>query len=128
MPEDNTKVLGMMRGDYDGTSGYLSRDMVDRLREAEARVENERGTLDEQLAEQERGRGELAAAIPDKQLSLYERIRGGNRSSGSAVCAVHGMYCQGCQMEITPQQYADLVAGNKVVLCRTCQRILALEL
>ncbi|MCP5372302.1 MAG: ABC transporter substrate-binding protein [Hyphomicrobiales bacterium] len=32
VPEDNTKVLGMLRGDYDGTSGYLPRDLVERLR------------------------------------------------------------------------------------------------
>jgi peptide/nickel transport system substrate-binding protein len=35
VPEDNTKVLGMLRGDYDGTSGYLPRDLVQRLRESD---------------------------------------------------------------------------------------------
>jgi peptide/nickel transport system substrate-binding protein len=34
VPEDNTKVLGMIRGDYDGTSGYLSQDMIKRLEES----------------------------------------------------------------------------------------------
>lgn len=34
VPEDNTKVLGMIRGDYDGTSGYLSQDMIKRLTES----------------------------------------------------------------------------------------------
>jgi ABC-type transport system substrate-binding protein len=32
--EDNTRVLGMIRGDYQGTGGYLPNDQVKRLREA----------------------------------------------------------------------------------------------
>jgi ABC-type transport system substrate-binding protein len=32
--EDNTRVLGMMKGDYQGTGGYLPIDQVKRLREA----------------------------------------------------------------------------------------------
>ena len=29
-------------------------------------------------------------------------------------------------MEITPQQYADLMGGTAIVFCRSCQRILCL--
>src|SRR5262249_8233739 len=32
--EDNTRVLGMIKGDYQGTGGYLPMDQVKRLREA----------------------------------------------------------------------------------------------
>jgi peptide/nickel transport system substrate-binding protein len=32
--EDNTRVLGMIKGDYQGTGGYLPTDQVKRLREA----------------------------------------------------------------------------------------------
>ena len=32
--EDNTRVLGMIRGDFQGTGGYLPNDQVKRLREA----------------------------------------------------------------------------------------------
>src|SRR5215470_2811934 len=32
--EDNTRVLGMIKGDYQGTGGYLPNDQVKRLREA----------------------------------------------------------------------------------------------
>src|SRR5262245_17027365 len=32
--EDNTRVLGMIKGDYQGTGGYLPADQVKRLREA----------------------------------------------------------------------------------------------
>src|SRR5215471_13544929 len=34
--EDNTRVLGMIKGDYQGTGGYLPIDQVKRLREAPA--------------------------------------------------------------------------------------------
>lgn len=33
--EDNTRVLGMIKGDYQGTGGYLPNDQVKRLREAQ---------------------------------------------------------------------------------------------
>jgi peptide/nickel transport system substrate-binding protein len=32
--EDNTRVLGMIKGDYQGTGGYLANDQVKRMREA----------------------------------------------------------------------------------------------
>ena len=36
--EDNTRVLGMIKGDYQGTGGYLPADQVKRLREASSTV------------------------------------------------------------------------------------------
>lgn len=97
------------------------------LRAAEAKVEAERDGLDSRVAELRGTREGLAAGIPDVQRKIYERILAGNRSTGTAVCAVYGEYCQGCQMQITPQQQADLVGRNKIVLCPTCSRILVLD-
>lgn len=96
------------------------------LRAAEARVEEQRDGLEAKIVEIRGGRDEVAATVPPDQLRLYERIRGGNQSTGTAVAVVYGEYCQGCQMRITPQQHADLVGGTTLVLCRTCQRILSL--
>lgn len=97
------------------------------LRGAEANVEEERQGLAEELSGMKTGRGELAAAVVPDKLKLYERIRGGNRKSGTAVVAVHGEYCQGCQMAVRPQDVSDLVQGSALVVCRTCNRILVLE-
>lgn len=96
------------------------------LHAAEDRVAAERDGLDRRVKETESRRGEIASEVPADSLRLYERIRGGNRSTGTAVTVVHGEYCQGCQMQVTPQQMADLIGGTTLVICRTCQRILAL--
>jgi len=103
------------------------REAEARLRAAEAKVEEQRQGLAEELAGLRTARDELAAAVLPEKLQLYERIRGGNRKSGTAVVAVHGEYCQGCQMAVRPQDVTALVKGDTIVLCRTCQRILVLE-
>ena len=97
------------------------------LRAAEAKVDEQRQGLMQELADLKTGRDELAGSIDPSKLKLYERIRGGNRKSGSAVVAVYGEYCQGCQMAVRPQDVTALVKGDTIVLCRTCQRILVLE-
>lgn len=97
------------------------------LRAAEQKVEATRAELEKAMQEEEARRGELAADVPDDALRKYERILSGNRASGVAVVPVHGEYCQGCQMRILPQELSDLIGGSRIVICRTCQRILVLE-
>lgn len=97
------------------------------LRAAEKRMEEERGRIEREIGERRATREECATSIPSEHLRLYDKIRGGNTSSGTAVVPVHGEYCQGCQMRVTPQEYSQLVSQRKLVRCRTCQRILVLE-
>lgn len=96
------------------------------VRAANAEVEAKRAAFDAQMAAAKAERDGVAASIPAEALRIYERIRTGNRTTGIAVVEVHGEYCQGCQMGISPQEYSDLVAGTRIVLCRSCQRILVL--
>ncbi len=103
------------------------REAEQSMRAAEERISQQRGDLEQQLAEATARREELAKGVPAEALRIYERIRAGNKKSGTAVAAVHGEYCQACQMAITPQEMTLLVTGQKIVLCRTCQRILVLE-
>lgn len=97
------------------------------VRNANADVERRRAEFDAEVAAAKTERDGIAASIPAEALKAYERIRNGNRTTGIAVVEVHGDYCQGCQMEITPQQYSDLVHGKSLVLCRSCQRIMVLQ-
>lgn len=96
------------------------------VRAAKTAVEQKRAAFEADMAAAKAQRDQIAAAIPPEALRVYERIRAGNRQTGIAVVEVHGEYCQGCQMSVTPQEYSDLVAGTKIVLCRSCQRILVL--
>jgi len=93
---------------------------------AKQAVAEKRAQFEAEMEAARASRDEIAKAIPPEALRIYERIRAGNRTTGIAVVEVHGEYCQGCQMSITPQEYSDLVAGSKIVLCRSCQRILVL--
>lgn len=103
------------------------RDADAALAAAEAAVAALKSAMEAETATATATRDALAATIPAEQLRVYERIRAGNRKSGTAVAAVHGEYCQGCQMSITPQELTELIKGEKLVICRTCQRILVLE-
>lgn len=96
------------------------------VRAAKAEVEAKRAAFDAEMAAAKARRDEIAASVPPEALRIYERIRGGNRQTGVAVVEVHGEYCQGCQISITPQEYSDLVGGTRIVLCRSCQRIMVL--
>lgn len=96
------------------------------VKAAKAEVDRRRAEFEAELAAMRAQRDEIAAQIPKEALRIYERIRGGNRTTGIAVVEVHGEYCQGCQMSITSQELSDLVGGTRIVLCRSCQRILVL--
>jgi uncharacterized protein len=97
------------------------------VKSAKAEVDRRRAEFEAELAAKKAERDAIAAALPAEALRIYERIRAGNRTTGIAVVPVHGEYCQGCQMSITSQELSDLVGGTKIVLCRSCQRILVLE-
>jgi uncharacterized protein len=103
------------------------RDAEAALKEAQGKVEAQKATMEADTAAAAARRAELAAQIPAEQLRVYERIRTGNKKSGTAVATVHGEYCQSCQMAITSHELTELIKGEKLVICRTCQRILVLE-
>ena len=104
-----------------------ARDADAALAAAEATVAALKSAMEAEAAAAAATRDALAAMVPAEQLRVYERIRAGNRKSGTAVAAVHGEYCQSCQMSITAQELTELIKGEKLVICRTCQRILVLE-
>jgi len=103
------------------------RDAEAALHEAEAKISAQKAALDSDAAEVAALRTALASQVPSEALRIYERIRAGNKKSGTAVAVVHGEYCQGCQMSITSHELTELIQGLKIVICRTCQRILVLE-
>jgi predicted nucleic acid-binding Zn-ribbon protein len=105
----------------------VQREAEAALRAAEGQVDEERQGLMQELADLKITRDEVAASTDPAKLKLYDRIRGGNRTSGSAVVAVYGEYCQGCQMAVRPQDLVLLTQGKEIILCRSCHRIQVLE-
>lgn len=108
-----------------------------RLREDEQRIDAELKRIDQQCAEID---AELAEAVVDRKaleakrapivdevdgslLSKYTRIRK-SKGSGPAAVPLNGQYCTGCNMAVTPQMENEVLAGDKVVTCPHCGRIL----
>ena len=59
-------------------------------------------------------------------VKLYERVRG--RRRGIAVVTVDNAgTCDGCQMQIRPQQMLEVRQLESIIQCPQCQRILVLQ-
>ena len=68
-------------------------------------------------------RKECAGNIGPLVLTTYERIRK-KQKSGLAVCEAADGRCTACLMALRPQFFQDLKAGEQMLLCETCGRIL----
>lgn len=64
----------------------------------------------------------MIKAFSPNLLRKYDMLR--ERRNGRAVVPVVNGVCQGCFMNIPPQQFNDLLRGDKMLNCPTCQRIL----
>ena len=73
-----------------------------------------------------KGRDEkLRASVDPSLLSKYDRIK--QSKKGLAVVGCYRGVCGGCHMHIPPQLYNELVRGDKMIICPTCQRMLYVE-
>jgi len=77
------------------------------------------------LAEYKGQDEKLRASVDPALLSKYDRIK--QSKKGLAVVACHHGVCRGCHMHIPPQLYNELVRGDKMIICPTCQRMLYIE-
>lgn len=69
-------------------------------------------------------RDEFAKTLPAGPLSTYERML--RLRDGKAIVPAERRSCGGCQMAITPNDFARLQRGTELVYCRSCERILYL--
>ena len=69
-------------------------------------------------------RSDMAAAVPDELLALYEKIRAA--SSGVGVAALHRGRCEGCHLQLNTTDLNRLrdAPEDDVVRCEECRRIL----
>jgi uncharacterized protein len=99
------------------------------LKQEKAQVEAEKSRAVERTAADEKElalaraeRAELAAKIAAPVLKMYEHARKKWHSGGIAE-AVDGR-CSACQISLRPQFFQELRAGDRVLTCETCGRIL----
>jgi predicted nucleic acid-binding Zn-ribbon protein len=106
-------------------AGRLSReaDEIKKLAESQiAQLGQREENLKKELAELQRGRAELAAAVDESVCQRYERLF---KSKGeNVVVGVHHGVCGGCHMKLPAQILVMCQAHQELVSCTNCGRIL----
>lgn len=92
------------------------------FRKEKAELDAEAAEYKQELEEVRATRAGALADIPTDALDAYNRILA--KGSGSAMAAVRGRICQGCQLEITMHDLTRILNGNELVVCRHCSHIL----
>lgn len=87
-------------------------------RAAEQRTDADRA----ELAAAQKHRAELAKGIAAKTLSTYERVR--KQRGGLAVAEARDGRCTGCNVILRLHFYQQVRAGQEVLTCEVCGRIL----
>ena len=88
-----------------------------------AAIEMEIPAIDDKLNAERIARNDLASQIDPKLINKYETIR--TRRDGVAVTTADKGICLGCNMNIPPQLYNDILKIESVIQCPSCKRILS---
>ena len=146
--QTNREYQSLLKEIEDGKKSNKEReeDVVQLMEvaEADAKIMNEQAsTIEEEkkaLEEESKAAQKFATAIEKKKtrimkkrnskakevktplLRKYDMLR--ERRNGKAVVLVIKGVCQGCFMSIPPQQFNDIMKGDRMFNCPTCQRIL----
>jgi hypothetical protein len=146
--QTNREYQSLLKEIEDGKKNNKEREenvvQLMEVAEADAKVMNEQAsTIEEEkkaLEEESKSAQKFATAIEKKKarimkkrnskakevktplLRKYDMLR--ERRNGKAVVQVIKGVCQGCFMSIPPQQFNDIMKGDRMYNCPTCQRIL----
>ena len=100
----------------------LIQSQEDEVNSAKASLQNEIDQCNAKLDELKKQEEELTPGIDQEIIFKFQRIIKSKHSKG--IVAVKGNVCDGCHM-ILPAQFAnDVRAGDKIVFCPYCSRIL----
>jgi len=105
------------------------KELAQRTQEAEAESSRQKEAVSAALADAdarierlESEREDLKEKIPKKFLSPYERLH--RRGDGNAMARCQNFICGACRMSLTANTVNLLMAGNKLIYCHSCGRIL----
>ena len=105
--DDNTKKTQEMKKQFDQDRKQILRDMK---------------ILDKDLKSLEKERARCSNATDQSFLKKYDILR--NHKGGIAITPVVKGVCQACHMAIPPQEFNELIRGDKLMTCPTCARIM----
>ncbi|HYF51651.1 MAG TPA: C4-type zinc ribbon domain-containing protein [Planctomycetota bacterium] len=92
-----------------------------KLAEETAKVEKEVAELKTQFDTLSTERNGLATDVPEKELTVYNRIAA---TRGQAIATVDRGICSACFMKIPPQVHNLALLAREMVCCPSCGRIL----
>ena len=122
------RILELMT-DIDYVKGEMA-SAEEALRHEEAKVAERKRELDkelenvqQQLEEREQQKQALIPRVDEDLYGLYEKIRKAKTNGPSAVPAKNDS-CSGCYMQVPPQVVNELIAGDRLITCQSCSRIL----
>ncbi|HPI92090.1 MAG TPA: C4-type zinc ribbon domain-containing protein [Deltaproteobacteria bacterium] len=92
------------------------------LEEKRERLVAQMNDLEAVVAEYQGKDKNLRKIVDPSLLSKYDRIKQGKKGLAVVECA-EGV-CRGCNMHIQPQLFNELVRGDRLIICPSCQRIL----
>ncbi len=88
-------------------------------------VETSIKRLDEELGKLRAKRSELVPQVSPEVIISYEKILE-HKTNRIALAQVIDGACQGCHMDLAPQDINNLMKLKKVMVCRNCSRMLYL--
>ncbi|MEJ2270846.1 MAG: C4-type zinc ribbon domain-containing protein [Desulfobulbaceae bacterium] len=100
----------------------LIKDEQKELAEKKAKVQKHTEQVEGKKAKIVVKRDAKAKNVNTSALRKYDMLR--TRRNGKAVVGVVNGVCQGCFMSIPPQHFNNILKGDRILNCPTCQRIL----
>jgi len=100
----------------------LIKDEKKILTKESAKVKKHAGAIERKKSKMVTKRDAMAKDINTSALRKYDLLR--TRRKGKAVVGVVNGVCQGCFMTIPPQHFNNILKGDSMLNCPTCQRIL----
>lgn len=92
------------------------------LAEAETEAKKIIQKVETQKSKFIKSRDEQAVKIPKNLGRRYDLLR--EKRNGIAIIGVSHGVCQGCFMNIPPQQFNEVMRGEQLLSCPTCQRLM----
>ena len=116
--DDTQELLDKAREIFERIDGERSREL-ETLKARHAQVSTE-------LPDFRERRGELVSEQTPMTLAIYEQVRQIRGGQGAALVDRRGL-CQGCRLVIPTTELRRVRAGDEIVQCGSCSRILILE-
>lgn len=125
--EDTLLEVMLQKEQAEETVGRLGEERRASAAEAEelsTKVTALTGEIEGELAAHGAARGEIATALPDDLLSVYDRIR--ESKGGVGAAALEAGTCQGCHTKLPAKEIERLRAEGGLQRCDNCRRILVI--